>query len=107
MTNTPTLIAFATLTVQMQIWIPLALGCLILAAAIPYAASRGKLHMPGYVGIAALAAATGFLTGHLSGARRIQGTTAGVVLSIIFFLMVAAVIGSILALFFYRGAPEN
>lgn len=107
MINTPTLIAFAALTVRMQIWIPLALGCFILAGAIPYAASRGKLHMPGYVGIAALAAAAGFLAGRLSGGPGIQGTSAGVVLSIIFFLMVAALIGSILALFLYRGAPEN
>ena len=39
---------------------------------------------------------------HFSGSRSISGTPAGIALSLTFFLLIAVVVGSVLALFFYR-----
>jgi hypothetical protein len=81
--------------------------CLAIVAVIPAAAARSKLHMPAYIGIAILAFAASLLFGEISGARRIAGSIAGVVLSIACFLSIAVFVGSILALFFYRDPPEG
>ncbi len=91
---------------NLPVIVPLLLACLGVLVAIPVAAARGKLHIPGYVGLAFLAFALGLLFGRISGARAVAGTIAGLSLSILFFLLMATAVGSVLALFFYRHPPE-
>jgi len=86
---------------------PLFAACLAIAIAIPVAAARSKLHMPGYIGIAILAFVASLLFGEISGMRRIAGSYAGVVLSVACFLSIAVCVGSIVALLFYRDPPET
>jgi hypothetical protein len=90
-----------------RILLPLGLGCLAVIIALPVAAVRGKLHIPGYVGLAFVSFVAGLLLGHLSGARGIVGTMTGIALSIFSILLIAAAIGSVLALFFYRQPTET
>ncbi len=87
----------------------LALGvaCLLAALAVLFAASRGKLHVPGYVGLALASFVVALILGRISGAQTIRGTHWGAALSIAFFLLVAVAIGSVLAIFFYREPPET
>jgi hypothetical protein len=82
-------------------------ACVFLVAFIPWAASRGKFHIPGYGGIAVLGIACGLLFGRLSGAHRITGTIAGVSLAAMFFLLIAMAVGCLLALFSYRPPLEE
>ena len=86
--------------------VSLALTCLVIVVLIPIYASRGKFHIPGYVGLAFLTFAIGLLLGRTAGARAVTGTIAGLLLSIAFFLLIATALGSILALFFYSHPPE-
>jgi hypothetical protein len=92
--------------VNLPVAMPLALGCLSIVVVIPWVAARGKLHIPGYVGLAFLAFAVAFLLGRLGGVRWITGTIAGIFLSVAFFLLVAVGVGCVVALFFYRDPPE-
>jgi hypothetical protein len=85
---------------------PLIAACLAIAIAIPVAAVRSKLHMPGYIGIAILAFVASLLFGEISGMRRIAGSIAGIVLSIACFLSIAVCVGAVLALVFYHDPPE-
>lgn len=85
----------------------LGVGCLLVALMVLFAASRGKLHVPGYVGLALASFAVALILGRASGAQSIRGTHTGAVLSILFFLLVAVAIGSVLAIFFYREPPET
>jgi hypothetical protein len=82
--------------------LPLLLACLAIIVGLSVAASRSHLHIPAYVGMAFLAFAAAMLAGHFSGATAVTGTPAGAVLSILFFLLIAVTVGSVLALFFYR-----
>jgi hypothetical protein len=91
---------------QFPLVVSLTLACALIVVVIPICASRGKLHVPGYVGLAFLAFAIGLLLGRIAGARAVIGTIAGVLLSIMFFLLIATALGSVLALFFYRHPPE-
>jgi hypothetical protein len=84
----------------------LALACLVIVVLIPTYASKGKFHIPGYVGLALLTFAIGLLLGRMAGGRAVTGTIAGLLLSIVFFLLIATALGSILALFFYNHPPE-
>lgn len=86
--------------------LPLAAACIAVVIAIPAAAARARLHIPGYVGLAFLSFALALLLGWLSGAHAIAGTPTGLLLSIVFFLLIAAAVGSVVALFFYRHPPE-
>jgi hypothetical protein len=86
--------------------VPLVLACVLIIVAIPVAAARGKLHVPGYVGLAFLAFAVGLLLGRISGAHGVIGTPLGLFLSILSFLSVATAVGCVLALFCYRNLPE-
>ena len=95
-------LGFAIFGARLPIVIPLVAVCLVIAGLIPVAAARGKLHVPGYVGIALLAFAVSLVFGKLAGFRRIAASPAGPILSIIFFLLIAVTVGSILALIFYR-----
>jgi hypothetical protein len=81
--------------------------CVFVALMVSFAASRGKLHIPGYVGLAFGAFAVALILGRISGAHGVRGSTSGVVLSILFFLLIAAAVGSVLAVFFYREPPET
>jgi lysylphosphatidylglycerol synthetase-like protein (DUF2156 family) len=80
--------------------------CIPIICGIPIAAAQRKLHIPGYVGIAIASLIIGLLTGRVSGLRGIAGTRTGFFLSILFFLLIASALGSIIALFFYRH-PET
>jgi hypothetical protein len=92
---------------NLSVSVPLLLACLGVLVAIPMAAARGKLHVPGYVGLAFLAFALGLVLGRIVGARAVSRTIAGLSLSILFFLLMATAVGSVLALFFYRHPPED
>jgi hypothetical protein len=83
----------------------LLLACVAIVVAIPIAAAKSKLHIPGYVGLAFLALAIGLLLGKVAGAQGITGKLTGLLLSIIFSLLMATAVGCVLALFFYRD-PE-
>ncbi len=89
---------------HLLILVVLALGCLAILVAIPLGARRGRLHLPGYVGIAILAFAASLLCGFASGYRSLVGTPVGIALSLLCFWSAAATVGSILALCFYRQA---
>ena len=82
--------------------IPLILICIAIVVAIAVAASRGKLHMAGYMGIAFLAFFAAIIAGKLSGANAVTGTAFGLILSLLFFVGIATVLGCIAALIFYR-----
>jgi uncharacterized membrane protein len=87
---------------KLPVVIALAIASLFILILIPMAAKRSKLHIPGYVGIAFLALALGFLTGGIAGMHSVAGSAFGVALSIVFFLSMSVAAGSVLALFFYR-----
>jgi hypothetical protein len=87
---------------KLSVLLPLALASLAVLIAIPTAAAKSRLHIPGYVGLAFLCFALALLVGWLSGTRHITGTIPGLCLSILFFLLIASTTGSVLALFFYR-----
>jgi hypothetical protein len=103
----PAFAAIVTRGVRLPIVLPLIAACVFLIAFIPWAASQGKFHIPGYGGIAVLGMACGLLLGRLSGARRITGTTVGVSLAVMFFLLMAVAAGCLLALFSYRPPLEE
>jgi MFS superfamily sulfate permease-like transporter len=85
----------------------LTVACAAIVVGIPVCASKGKLHVPGYVGLALVAFIVGLIFGRIAGSRAITGTPVGVVLSVAFFLLVATALGSILGVLFYRPAPEQ
>jgi hypothetical protein len=103
----PDFAAIVTREVRLPIVLPLIATCAFLVAFIPWAASHGKFHIPGYGGIAALGMACGLLLGRLSGARRITGTAVSVSLAVVFFLLMAVAAGCLLALFSYRPPLEE
>lgn len=84
----------------------LALGCAAIVVAFPLGARGGRLHVPGYAGIAVLAFVTSFFCGRASGYRSFAGAPVGIALSLVCFWLAAAGVGSILALFFYRNPSE-
>src|ERR1700730_5800960 len=84
--------------------ISLILVCLAILIAIPFAASQGWLHIPGYAGTAILSFGMALVFGWLGPPGR--GTRAvGTFVGVVFFLLMAAAVGSVLALLFYR-SPE-
>lgn len=101
--STLALFAFpALLAVNIGVIVPLALSCLVLVVVIPSAAWRGRMNVPFYALVLFVAAFVAFGIGKLSGSQSIHGTTLGIVLSFIFFLLVATAVGSFLGIFFYR-----
>jgi hypothetical protein len=86
----------------------LALGvaCIFVVVAVPYAASRGRLHIPGYVGLALASFIAAFILGRISGTHSVSGTRTGLGLAIACFLLAAVAVGSVIALFFYRDRAE-
>jgi hypothetical protein len=101
------LLCFIVATNHTALLAGLAMACGAIIVAIPIGASKGKLHVPGYVGLALVTFAIGLVFGRIAGSRPVTGTTLGVLLSILFFLLVATALGSILALLFYRPVPED
>ena len=91
---------------HLSILLALGLGCAAIIVAIPLGAYRGKLHVPGYTGIAILAFIASFLCGLASGYRPFAGTPVGIALSLLCFWSAAVCVGSILALFFCRSHAE-
>jgi hypothetical protein len=87
---------------KLLIVVPLIAACILIAVSISFFAHRGKLHIPGYAGIAALGFVLSLISGKFAGSRSIAGTSVGVFLSILCFLLLAVAVGSIIALFFYR-----
>jgi len=88
--------------VNMGVIVPLALSCLVLVAVIPSAAWRGKLSVPAYALGLFCASFVAFGVGKLAGAQSVRGTTLGVIVSFIFFLIVATAVGCFFSIFFYR-----
>ena len=91
---------------KLSVVVPLIAACVLVAVSIPALAHRGKLHVPGYAGIAMLGFALAFLFGKFAGAHSIAGTGVGMFFSILCFLLLAVSVGSIVALFFYRYPSE-
>ena len=77
-------------------------GCVVIVTAIPAAAARRRLHIPGYVGLAFLSFMVALLAGKFSGRAGVTGTSSGIFLSILFFFLMATAVGSVVALFFYK-----
>jgi hypothetical protein len=92
---------------NLRLIIPLSMACFAILIVVPLAAARSRLHIPGYVGLAILASMAGLLCGRISGIHGIAGTPWGVLLSLLFFLLIAFAFGSVLALFFYRDPRES
>lgn len=79
--------------------------CAAILIAIPVAARRGKLHMPGYSGLSMLCILVALGFGYIAGRNGIKGTAVGIALSFVFFALLAAGIGCILALAVYKRKP--
>jgi hypothetical protein len=90
---------------NLTILIPLLIACFAIVLVVPIAAFQGRLHVPAYCGFALLALIFGLIAGKIGGAQ-VPGSLPGICLSIVFFLAMAACLGSILAIFFYR-QPET
>ena len=97
----------ALLAVNLGVIVPLALSCLVLVVVIPSAAWRGKLNVPVYALMLFVAAFVAYGIGKMAGAQSVHGTVLGVVISFIFFLLVATAVGSFLGIFFYRQPTED
>jgi hypothetical protein len=100
-------ITLAIVSPRRFIVIPLILICIAIVVAIAVAASRGKLHMAGYIGIAIAAFCSAMILGKISGIHGVSGTTIGLLLSVLFFFAISAVLGSIAGLVFYKPPPES
>lgn len=87
--------------------VPLSLSCLVLVVVIPAAAWRGKLNVPVYALMLFVSAFVAYGIGKLAGAQSVHGTTLGVVVSFIFFLLVATAAGCFFGIFFYRQPMEE
>ena len=99
------MLSFASPSVFPALWavnygviIPLALSCLVLVVVIPSAAWRGKLNVPVYALMLFASAFVAYGVGKLAGAQSIHGTVLGVVISFIFFLLVATAVGLAVAI---------
>lgn len=97
----------AFLAVNFGVVVPLSLSCIVLVAVIPSAAWRGRLNVPVYALMLFGSAFVAYGVSKLAGAQSIQGTTLGVVISFIFFLLVATGVGSFFGIFFYRQPVDD
>ena len=85
----------------------LILASAAIAVGISFCARRGKLHIPGFIGLAFLAFAVALVLGRVSGVQGVTGTHFGLLLSVLFFLLMAVAVSSILAIFFSRHPPQT
>ena len=97
----------ALLAVKLGVIVPLSLSCLVVVAVIPSAAWRGKMNVPFYALMLFVSAFVAFGIGKVAGAQSVHGTTLGVVISFIFFLLVATSVGSFMGIFFYRQPTDD
>lgn len=97
----------ALLAINLGVIVPLSLSCLVVVAVIPAAAWRGKLNVPVYALILFGASFVAYGIGKVAGAQSIHGTALGVVISFIFFVLVATAVGSFLGIFFYRQPTDD
>jgi hypothetical protein len=97
----------ALLAVNLGVIVPLSLSCLVVVVVIPSAAWRGKLSVPAYALIMFVAALIAFGVGRVAGWQSVHGTILGVVVSFIFFLLVATAAGCFLGIFFYRHMADD
>ncbi|HET9177159.1 MAG TPA: hypothetical protein VFQ24_02240 [Terriglobia bacterium] len=95
------------LAVNLGVIIPLALSCLVVLVVIPAAAWRGRMSVPFYALVLFAASFVAYGIGKVAGAQSIHGTALGVVISFIFFLLVAAAVGAFLGIFFYRQPADE
>jgi len=95
------------LAIGLGVIVPLALSCLVLVVVIPSAAWRGKLSVPVYALMLFASGFVAFGVGKLAGAESVRGTALGVVVSFIFFLLVATAAGCFFGIFFYRHQSDD
>jgi hypothetical protein len=91
--------------VNLELVIPLALSCLAIMIILPISAARSRLHIPGWVGFALFSFVLSYTCARISGTHSFVGRPTGVFFSIACFLFLAAALGSIIALFFYKDPP--
>ena len=89
-----------------ELVIPLALSCLSIMIILPISAARSRLHIPGWIGFALFSFVLSYTCARISGVHAYVGRTTGVFFSIACFLLLAAALGSVIALFFYRDPPD-
>lgn len=103
----PSLSVPALLAVNFGVIIPLALSCLVLMVVIPSAAWRGKLNVPVYALLMFVLAIVAYPVGRVAGAQSMHGTTLGIVIAFIFFLVAATAVGCFLGILFYRQPVDD
>jgi hypothetical protein len=91
--------------VNLELVIPLALSCLAIMIILPISAARSRLHIPGWVGFALFSFVLSYTCARISGVHSIVGKPTGVFFSMMCFLFLAAALGSVIALFFYKDPP--
>ena len=91
--------------VNLELVIPLALSCLAIMIILPISAARSRLHIPGWVGFALFSFVLSYTCARISGIHSIVGKPTGVFFSMTCFLFLAAALGSVIALFFYKDPP--
>ncbi len=90
---------------NLELVIPLALSCFAIMVILPISAARSRLHIPGWIGFALFSFVLSYTCARISGVHSFVGKPAGVFFSIACFLFLAAALGSIIALFFYKDPP--
>ena len=99
------LVAFAARPLNYEIIVPLVLASLSIMIILPIAAARSRLHIPGWVGFAFFCFILSYTCARISGVTGFVGHPTGIFFSILCFLFLAAALGSVLALFFYKDSP--
>ncbi len=99
------LVAFAARAFNYELIVPLVLACLSIMIILPIAAARSRLHIPGWVGFAFFSFILSYTCARISGVNNYVGRPTGIFFSILCFLFLAAALGSVIALFFYRDPP--
>jgi hypothetical protein len=99
------LATFAARPLNYELIVPLALACFSIMIILPIAAARSRLHIPGWVGFAFFSFILSYTCARLSAVSSYVGRPTGVFFSILCFLFLAAALGSVIALFFYRDPP--
>jgi hypothetical protein len=90
---------------NLELVVPLALSCLAIMVIIPISAARGRLHIPGWIGFALFSFVLSYTCARISGVHSFIAKPTGVFFSILCFLFLAAALGSVIALFFYKDPP--
>ncbi|HUE44455.1 MAG TPA: hypothetical protein VMP12_12850 [Candidatus Sulfotelmatobacter sp.] len=99
------LLAFAARPVNLELVIPLVLSCLAIMVILPISAARSRLHIPGWVGFALFSFVLSYTCARISSVHSFVARPTGVFFSILCFLFLAAALGSVIALFFYKDPP--